>query len=375
MSRPLEILVVDDSALIRKLIREELQAAGYRVSEAANGFEALARAAEPPSPDLITLDIDMPGLGGFETFRKLQEDHYRRFFTHVEDARIPIIFVTANDTLSIRQKGFALGAADFITKPFGKGDLKAAVEAILKPPQPMAGLTALVVDDSDTARNIVAENLRREGLQVSEAEDGQAACEILADREWVMDIVVTDLVMPRMDGINLCQEIRKHEAMEDAPVIFLTALADQKELLKIFASGGTDYLVKPFFKEEFLARVNVHLERTLLTRKLRKSIVELKHVHLENEKQQKLEGALGMAATICHELNQPLQKISGYSELLKNLGSSERKENLYADNILRAVEEMGNLTRKLMTLTQYRTRKYPGGESLLNLDTQDPSGS
>ncbi|TWI72249.1 two-component system cell cycle response regulator [Desulfobotulus alkaliphilus] len=374
MSRPLEILVVDDSALIRRLIREELQAAGYRVSEAANGFEALARAAEPPSPDLITLDIDMPGLGGFETFRKLQEDHYRRFFTHVEDARIPIIFVTANDTLSIRQKGFALGAADFITKPFARGDLKAAVEAILKPPQPMEGLSALVVDDSDTARSIVAENLRREGLQVTEAEDGQAACEILSDRLWVMDMVVTDLVMPRMDGIALCQEIRRHESMEDTPVIFLTALADQKELLKIFASGGTDYLVKPFFKEEFLARVNVHLERTLLTRKLRKTIVELQHVHLEKEKQQKLEGALGMAATICHELNQPLQKISGYSELLKTLGIPERKESVYADHILQAVQEMGDLTRKLMTLTQYRTRKYPGGESLLHLDAEDPSG-
>ncbi|MCW7753033.1 response regulator [Desulfobotulus sp. H1] len=374
MSRPLEVLVVDDSALIRKLIREELQFAGYRVSEACNGFEALARAAEPPPPDLITLDIDMPGFGGFETFRKLQEEHYRRFFTHVEDSRIPIIFVTANDTLDVRQKGFSLGAADFITKPFRKGELKAAVESILKPPQPMAGLRALVVDDSDTARAIVAENLRREGLQVSEAEDGQAACDILTDLNWTMDIVVTDLVMPRMDGIALCREARRQKNLEDTPFIFLTALADQKELLKIFAAGGTDYLVKPFFKEEFLARVNVHLERTLLTRKLRKTIADLEVNQVAKERQQKLEGALGMAATICHELNQPLQKISGYAELLKSQAVVRSREDLYADHVLQAVQDMGALTRRLMTLTQYRTRAYPGGESLLHLDSEGPSG-
>ncbi|MDY0161884.1 response regulator [Desulfobotulus sp.] len=372
MARPLEILVVDDSALIRKLLREELQAAGYRVSEAANGFEALARAAEPPPPDLITLDIDMPGLGGFETFRKLQEEHYRRFFTHVEDARIPIVFVTANDCIATRQKGFALGAADFITKPFARGALKAAVEAILKPPRPMTGMTALVVDDSDTARHIVTDNLRREGLHVFEAEDGQAACEILGTTDWAMDIVVTDLVMPRMDGIALCREVRCRPSLEDTPIIFLTALADQKELLKIFAAGGSDYLVKPFFKEEFLARVNVHLERTLLTRKLRGTIRDLQLAEAEKEERQKREGALGMAATICHELNQPLQKISGYAELLQMSGAGERASTLrYAKEIMHAVSEMGALTRKLMRLTQYRTRNYPGGETLVSLDPQD----
>lgn len=371
MERPLEILVVDDSALIRKLIREELQAAGYRVSEAANGFAALARAAEPPSPDLITLDIDMPGLGGFETFRKLQEDHYRRFFTHVEDARIPIIFVTANDTVATRQKGFALGAADFITKPFVRGALKAAVEAILKPPQPMADMTALVVDDSDTARHIVTDNLRREGLRVFEAEDGQAACDILEEMGWMMDIVVTDLVMPRMDGLGLCREVRRRASLEDTPVLFLTALADQKELLKVFAAGGTDYLIKPFFKEELLARVNVHLERTLLTRKLRRTIADLKTAEVEREAQQKREGALGMAATICHELNQPLQKISGYAELLQMRPPEKGDVTQYAEKILGAVNEMGTLTRKLMSLTQYRTRNYPGGETLVDLEVRD----
>lgn len=338
MTRAKKILVVDDSAMIRRLIREELESAGYSVFEAANGFEALVRATEPPAPDLITLDIDMPGLGGFETFRKLNENHYRKFFTHVEGSRIPIVFVTANDTISVRQKGFSLGAADFIVKPFAKGTIQAAVDAVFQPDSSMAGMGALVVDDNATARSIVADHLSREGIQVLEAENGVEACHLLDEKEEEIHIVVTDLVMPKMDGIALCKEIRSRKSTSDIPVIFLTALADQQELLKVFAAGATDYLVKPFFKEELLARINVHLDRSRLTRKLRRIITELK---ISDEK---TEGGKPCACSAISDLDRSLREISGYAKKIEDATDAGDASCLHAKKIIDIISrlEMGD---------------------------------
>ncbi|MCP4108529.1 MAG: response regulator, partial [Desulfobacteraceae bacterium] len=143
-----KILVVDDSSLIRKLIRSELETGGYLIEEAAHGFEALAKASEFPPPDLITLDVEMPKLGGFETCRKLREKHYSRFFTNIRDNMVPVIFVTSHDTMEDRKKGFELGAMDFITKPFKEGVITEAVNNILRPENRLMGLTALVVNDN-----------------------------------------------------------------------------------------------------------------------------------------------------------------------------------------------------------------------------------
>ena len=133
MEKPLKILVVDDSKVIRQIIRKELEPGGYEVSEAKNGLEALTRLAGSSPPDLVTLDIEMPKLNGFDTCRKFRTDRYTRFFTHCPDNQMPVIFVTGNDTMKDRKRGFQLGAADFITKPFTKGVVLSAVNKVLKP--------------------------------------------------------------------------------------------------------------------------------------------------------------------------------------------------------------------------------------------------
>jgi len=175
----MKILVVDDSRMIRQTIRKELEDGGYEVIEAKNGLEGLARLATPSPPDLITLDIEMPKLNGFDTCQKFRGERYSRFFSHCPDNRMPVIFVTGNDTMEDRKRGFQLEAADFISKPFPKGAILSAVNKVLKPAQLVQGMTALVVDDSGVARHIVCEYLRREGLAIIQAEDGLEALEIL----------------------------------------------------------------------------------------------------------------------------------------------------------------------------------------------------
>ena len=282
---PKRILVVDDSRSVRMQIREELESGGYEVIEARNGLEALIHAASMPVPDLITLDIEMPKQDGFETCRKLRTPHYARFFNKSEDQRIPVIFITANDTIADRQKGFDLGAVEFIVKPFLKGEVLSLVNTILLPSVIHEEIQALVADDSGVARKIASLCLKREGIKVLEAEDGEQACEMIRSAGDAIDIVITDWVMPQMNGLQLCRYIREELLNRDLPIIVLTAMSELSDILEVFKAGASDYLVKPFAKEELLARINVHIERNRINRELRKTISLLKEA---NEKIEKL---------------------------------------------------------------------------------------
>jgi len=269
------ILVADDMPVIRTMIRKELEAGGYQVMEASNGIEAIARAASDPPPDLITLDIQMPKLNGFQTFEKLLEKQYSRFFKNKENNRIPVIFITGSDTLEDRQKGFRLGAANFIKKPFASGEILTAVNKILRPGKRFEGMSVLLVEDDKIPRMIISEVLRGEGIHVVEAEDGAVAFEIMRAETSKIDLVITDLLMPRMDGNELCHKIRNELKPSDISVIFVTGVSEQSQLLRVFEAGATDYIFKPFTKEELLARLNVHLEKTQLTKNLKNTIAQL----------------------------------------------------------------------------------------------------
>ena len=317
----MKILVVDDSRMIRQTIRKELEDGGYEVIEAKNGLEGLARLATPSPPDLITLDIEMPKLNGFDTCQKFRGERYSRFFSHCPDNRMPVIFVTGNDTMEDRKRGFQLEAADFISKPFPKGAILSAVNKVLKPAQLVQGMTALVVDDSGVARHIVCEYLRREGLAIIQAEDGLEALEILRKQADEINMVITDLNMPRMDGCQLARSIRGELNLTDLPVIFLTASADQSELLEVFKAGATDHLVKPFAKEELLARIMGHLERNRLNQNLRNMVNELTDLNQMKD---------NLLAVCSHDLRSPLNGILGFADLLleKDYLESEDREGL-----------------------------------------------
>ncbi|WP_084489855.1 response regulator [Desulfotignum balticum] len=281
----LQVLVVDDSAAMRMAIREELEPGGYEIIEAANGLDALVSACTDRPPDLITLDVEMPGLNGWETCKKLRSPHYADRISRHRNSRIPVIFVTGQNTMSERKKGFSAGAADFITKPFAEGELLETVDRILKPVALSQGMTALVVEDNVVARQIVADILIQEGLQVIEAKDGQEGYALFSSHADDINVVITDLFMPNMNGDALSKKIRKELNRSDLPIICLTATPDQSELLNVFNAGVSDYLVKPFAKEELLARITVHLERYRLSRQLKEKINDLK---ISNEKIRKL---------------------------------------------------------------------------------------
>jgi len=314
-------LVVDDSATVRRIIRAELEEAGYEVTEMVDGVEALDGIMADAAPDIMTLDMEMPRLDGFETLRKLRREPYVTRFQRPDGSVVPVVFVTSNDTLEDRRTGFSLGAADFVTKPFLKGDIAATVDRIVRPERRLEGLKALVADDSATARLIVTETLQREGIDVIAVDDGKQAFETICKQMNEIDAVITDLMMPEMDGRELCRKIRQELNMQSLPVIFLTAVPDHEQLLEVFKAGATDYLVKPFVREELLARLTVHFERTQISRRLKMAVRELREL---NEIKDSL-------VTICsHDLKAPLNGVLGFTDLMleKEHLADEDRENL-----------------------------------------------
>ncbi len=338
------ILVVDDSRSIRRYIRDELTGDGYEIIEAKDGFDALMKATDPPMPDLITLDVDMPKLDGFEVCRKLYDEQYIRQHSHFKGRRIPVIFVTANDSITDRRKGFDIGAADFVAKPFAKGQILDAVNKILRPDERLKGQTVLVVDDSFAARRIIRSSLEAEGMAVIEAEDGILGLEAVCNKMDQIDLVITDLNMPRMDGGELCKKIRDELGLEDLPIIIFTGASDQSQLLEVFKAGATDYLTKPFIKEEMLARITVQLEKGRLNKRLRTMVEELSESNMIKD---------SMISICSHDLRSPLGGILGFADVLQEKDYLENEDLESVAQIKESGDLMLALINDILDLSKF----------------------
>lgn len=263
----MKILVLDPSAMVRRLIHEELVGGGYEVVEADCRARALAMLARTPGISLLTTPVVLEDGDGFGFISQLRSGELRRSLEAVGNHEVPAILVTANDTDGDRLRGFQVGAADFIQKPWRRGQLVAHVDSVLGRGEDLAGMQVLVADDSPVARSFVRTCLVRLGVTVHEADDGDTALEFL--RHHRVDMLLTDLNMVRMDGDALCLKVRGELGLGELPIIFLTANDDKLTVLSLFKLGATDHLRKPFLQEELTARLKVHLERARLVGALR----------------------------------------------------------------------------------------------------------
>jgi DNA-binding response OmpR family regulator len=275
------ILIADDNMMNRQLLRQLLEKENFDCFEAVDGKDAISKIVEI-EPDLITLNIDMPFFDGYEVCSQIKnETMIFRNGRNISD--VPVIFITGNDTIEGRNKGFKVGATDFISKPFSKEETINSIKQILQPERDLFGLTVLIVDNSFLAKKIISNSLASKGVNVLEAEDGASALDILYEHKSKIDLVLTNFEMPKLNGIQLCLAIRNHLKMLETPVVFLTSKEDRNLILKIFKAGATDYLVKPFTQEELIARLNVHLQKKLLKEKLEDKVLKLEQYHIRTK--------------------------------------------------------------------------------------------
>ncbi len=202
------VLVIDDDAQTRELLTRDLSTNGYQVAAATGGTAGL-ELARSLKPELILLDIIMPDLDGWSVLNALQADP--------ETVDIAVIMCTV---LEDQQRGFALGATDYLTKPI---DRRRLMQLLRKHRCDFPPCRALVVEDDEPARELVCRTLGQLGWQVTEAGNGTEAVERLSNTS--PDLILLDLIMPEMDGFEFLEALQAHEQWREIPVVVVTAKA------------------------------------------------------------------------------------------------------------------------------------------------------
>lgn len=201
----------------------------------------------------------------------------------------------------------------------------------------------LIAEDDFTSRTMLESILTKSGYTVMGTTNGIEAYEALQEKN-APQMAVLDWEMPGMNGQTLCRKLRRLNLNTPLYLILLTSRNHPEDLIQGLEAGADDYVAKPYNRAELQARINVG-----------RRMIDFQNKMLEREK---LEGVLEMAGAVCHELNQPLQTVSGYLDLLMMDMDKTEKKFRYAESIQSGITRIGKLTRKIMSITSYKTKPY-----------------
>ncbi|MCE9648943.1 MAG: PleD family two-component system response regulator [Parvibaculum sp.] len=270
------VLIVDDIPANLKLLDAKLTAEYFGVLKAASGPEAIEIATRE-LPDIILLDVMMPGMDGFEVCRRLK--------AAPTTEHIPIVMVTALDQPKDRVQGLEAGADDFLTKPVNDLALFARVKSLVRlkmvtdelrmreaTGQRIGALVgtstermlmtepgrALIIDDRPTSLKRMSEALSLEHT-VTVVETAEEMMQLAAIGDY--DLLIVSLTLQDFDGLRLCSQLRSLEATRQTPLLAIVEEGDTPRLVRALDMGVNDYLVRPVDRNELVARCRTQLRR------------------------------------------------------------------------------------------------------------------
>lgn len=277
------ILIVDDVPANTRLLEAKLSAEYFQVASARDGFEAL-RAAADWQPDLILLDVMMPGMDGYECCGKLKSDP--------TTLHIPVVMVTALGEPAERLRGLESGADDFLTKPVEYDTLMARVRSLVRLKRVLdewrargetaralgadgdlldvptiAGTRALVIDDWELGARIVGSALERDSVSTEVVSNVADALERTGRRAY--DLIVLSLALAEEDPLKLVAALRAADRTHDTPLLLVGEARDHDRILRGFELGANDWLTMPVDENELRARARNQIRRKLYQDRLR----------------------------------------------------------------------------------------------------------
>ncbi len=258
LQQPSKLLVVDDDEALALALISEAKTRGMQAQGATDlskAREALALA----QPDVVLLDLSFPesAENGFELLVKLTTDL----------PEVPVLVFTAQENFADRVKAARLGARGFLQKPLAPAQvIKAIAQALQQSSKPEAKL--LIVDDDPQLLDYLRTLLEPWGFNLTLLNNPQQFWQTL--EQTVPDLLILDVAMPELSGIDLCQVVRNDPRWSELPVLFMSAHTDAETVHRVFLAGADDYVNKPIVGPELVARVLNRLERTQIRRKLQK---------------------------------------------------------------------------------------------------------
>jgi two-component system cell cycle response regulator len=280
------VLVVDDILSNVKLLEAKLTSEYFEVVTAYSGLEALAKIDES-EPDIVLLDVMMPGMDGFEVCRRIK--------VNPKTAHVPVVMVTALDQPSDRVAGLEAGADDFLTKPVDDAALFARVRSLVRlkmmtdelrmretTGQSMGLLdpASTLIEAGITGRILIVED-RPESVawfgsalqpanEVSAVDTFEEA--LVRVRGGDYDLIVVSFGMRGFDGLRLCSQLRSLPEGRNVPILVVVSDGDRRKLNQALEMGVNDYLTRPVDKNELIARVRTQLRKKLYADRLRHNV-------------------------------------------------------------------------------------------------------
>ncbi len=357
-----KFLVVDDFESMRKTVKNNLLSMGFeKVVMAANGAEAVKYLKSSPV-DCIISDWNMPELTGIELLR------YVRASERYKD--IPFMLVTAEVESKSVTTAISEGVSEFLIKPFTPGVLREKVTWMLENPtdqcrtrkvnkkkpavisseDAVSNERAMVLVVDDVASNIdVISGILKRHYQVKVATTGKKALQICKTHPQP-DLILLDIMMPEMDGMEVCKALKENPETQSIPVIFLTAKSEITDMTEGFKYGAVDYITKPANPAILNARVSTHI-------RLKKSHDQIK-IQLDTliENVQLREDVERMTR---HDIKNPLSAIINTSEVLledKQWAGTEKKHQL--ETIKKSSYDMLNMINRSLDLYKMEVGTY-----------------
>lgn len=271
-----KILIVDDDPTSLKVLESMLSDERYNIIRARTGEEAL-EAVYNQLPDLILLDLMMPGLDGYEVTRKMKRDRRTK--------DVPIIIITSLEDSAYKIKGLEEGAEELLNKPVHSSELRARVSSMLRLKEyrdqlsirTLSGKTygvlprqkeeirlkeenlprILLVEDTEVDAVIVESALEGEPYQLQKIVRGKDVFSIIKQKKT--DLVLLDVILPDMNGFEICRRLKNEH--KEIQVVIVTCLDDLESKIKGVELGADDFLVKPIVGRELKARIKTLLEK------------------------------------------------------------------------------------------------------------------
>ncbi len=321
--KDLSVLIVDDFEAVTRILYNAFEELGFKtIHKAKDGKEAIIR-LENNLVDIIVSDWKMPKMDGMQLLKYTRRDDYYK--------NVPFIMLTGNIHQSDVIEAIEAGVSEYLIKPFSKADLADRVHKAFVSPIPKSAITrlrdekaekkkseertVLIVDDEPNNLQVLGE-LLKDRYKVKVCRSGAKALEICAQIDQP-DLILLDIMMPEMDGLEVCKALKADPDTEFIPIIFVSALSETKDVVKGLGLGAVDYISKPIIPEIVNARIDTHIRSVIQREKMNEqmdALINTARIHED------------VATTFHHDLRNPLTAMLSTIPMIKSKQGESSEE-------------------------------------------------